>query len=151
MRPEAEAREIFIVDHIGSNIPPLMMDGGKVRRVITHLLMNSLKFTHFGGWVELTVRWDERTRGLTIQVADNGEGIAPEHQDKVFDKFFRVKEHQGDRVFSSGLGLAYCRMVAEAHGGSIEVESTVGKGSQFTLQIPAPLATVTENTYMLAA
>jgi signal transduction histidine kinase len=74
---------------------------------------------------------------LVLSVADTGEGIPGQDLDRIFDKFGQSDCRKAGRKMSTGLGLTFCRMVAEAHGGSIRVRSELGKGSTFTVEIPA--------------
>ena len=71
-----------------------------------------------------------------ISVADQGVGIPKEERKKIFEKFYRVRAARGEEKRGSGLGLTLVKHIVEAHGGTIEVESELGKGSKFTLQIP---------------
>lgn len=137
VEPMAKVRETTLSIEVEHDIPRIRLDSGKMRRVITNLLTNAVKFSHSGAWIDLRVRWDRPRRRLLISVADTGEGIPLEYHKKIFDKFFRVKTEQGDRQLSTGLGLTFCKMIVEAHGGTIRVESEVGKGSTFTVEIPA--------------
>ena len=71
-----------------------------------------------------------------VSVRDTGTGIAPEHVDKIFDRFFRIDQSRSRELGGTGLGLAIARLLAELQGGRIEVDSTVGVGSTFTLWLP---------------
>lgn len=114
--------------------PPLRADAEKLRRVIINLLGNAVKFTPDGGTI--TVGVSPADGGLIISVTDTGPGIPAEYLDRIFDKFAQV-ENQGMKKNSTGLGLTFCKLVAEAHGGRIWVESTVGEGSRFAVFLPA--------------
>jgi two-component system, sensor histidine kinase and response regulator len=106
-----------------------------VARVVQNLVSNALKFTPAGG--EIRVGVDPGEHGIRIWVADNGPGIAHEHRDKIFEKFGRVETQGADRVRGMGLGLAFCKLAVEAHGGRIGVDSEAGKGSVFWFVVPA--------------
>lgn len=109
-------------------------DKDVIQRVITNLLSNALRFTPEAGEVRIAVsRQDSAAR---LVVADNGPGIKPEHHTKIFEKFGALDK--GARGYSTGLGLAFCRLAVEAHGGRIGVESAPGKGSAFWFTLPAP-------------
>jgi len=117
--------------------PPFMIsDRQKVKQVIVNLLSNALKFTHQGG-IEIGVELDPATRMSSITVLDTGIGIAPEHHDKIFEDFRQVDDSPSRQYGGTGLGLAICRRLASALGGRITLHSTLGKGSTFTLTIPA--------------
>ena len=71
-----------------------------------------------------------------IKVVDNGIGIAPQEQQKIFDKFYRVPSPENERIVGTGLGLALVSHIVEAHLGRLEIESTLGKGSTFSIYLP---------------
>ena len=106
-----------------------------LQRLLTILLDNALHYTQPGGSVSLRVA---RQDGCVLfTVADTGIGIAPEHQPRVFDRFYRVDRTRGCAVRGSGLGLALARWIAEKHGTTVSLESTVGKGSSFSFGLSA--------------
>jgi signal transduction histidine kinase len=109
-------------------------DPALIRRVVGNLLGNALKFTPASGSITLTVtRVDGRP---FIEVADTGPGIPPDFIGRVFDKFSQAGEGRAKKRYSTGLGLAFCKLAVEAHGGTIGVASEVGAGSRFTFQLP---------------
>jgi two-component system, sensor histidine kinase and response regulator len=109
-------------------------DPDLVTRVIQNLLANAFKFTPQAGEITLTIEpYDDHVRA---SVRDNGSGIPEEFRDKVFDKFCQVDARQKGHQYSTGLGLTFCKLAVEAHGGSIGVESDVGKGSTFWFELP---------------
>jgi signal transduction histidine kinase len=112
----------------------LRADPDLLRRVVVNLLGNAIKFTPQGGHITLAARTDEQ--GLTFSVADDGPGIPPEDQGRIFEKFGQAQARQEGHKHSTGLGLTFCQMVAEAHGGRVWLESEVGKGSTFYVLIP---------------
>jgi len=109
-------------------------DPDLLRRVVVNLLGNAIKFARSGGRIRLSARTDES--GLTLSVADNGPGIPPEDQKRVFEKFGQAQSRQEGHKHSTGLGLTFCQMVAQAHGGRIWLDSKVGEGSTFHVRIP---------------
>ena len=115
--------------------PIVRSDRQKVKQIVVNLLSNALKFTHQGA-VEIAVRLDPHRRVASVAVTDTGIGIAPEHQERIFEDFRQVDEAPTRQYGGTGLGLAICRRLANALLGRISVESHVGKGSTFTLTIP---------------
>jgi signal transduction histidine kinase len=112
----------------------IQADPDLLRRVVVNLLGNAIKFTRSGGRIRLSAHTD-RT-GLTFSIADNGPGIPPEDQRRIFEKFGQAQARQEGHKHSTGLGLTFCEMVAKAHGGRIWLDSTVGEGSTFYVWIP---------------
>jgi two-component system sensor histidine kinase/response regulator len=105
-----------------------------IRRVVANLVGNALKFTPEVGQVRVTMRSGERD--VEVAVADTGRGIPPEHQQRIFEKFGQVGGPADRARHSAGLGLTFCKMAVEAHGGIIGVNSVVGKGSTFWFRLP---------------
>ena len=109
-------------------------DAALIRRVVSNLLGNALKFTPSSGRITLTVaRADGRP---SVEVSDTGPGIPPDFIGRVFDKFSQAGEGRAKKRYSTGLGLAFCKLAVEAHGGAIGVTSEVGVGSRFSFQLP---------------
>jgi len=105
-----------------------------LERVVTNLLMNALQHTPEQGEIVLTVS-EEKTWTL-ITVADTGPGIPKEHHETIFQKFGRVSTPETERGASAGLGLTFCKLAVDAHGGSIHVESIPGEGACFSVRLP---------------
>ncbi len=111
-------------------------DADKLIRALVNLLGNAIKFTPTNGRIVASVSGGEGA--IMFSVRDTGRGIAPADHQRIFDRFVRVgRDSDGDGGRSSGLGLAFCKMVAGAHGGEITVESELGQGSTFCLRVPA--------------
>lgn len=117
---------------IGDDLPLLTCDADMILRVITNLMENAVKYTPMGGSITLNARLT--AEGVRISVNDSGPGIAPQMQGKIFEKFSRVKYKDAPK--GVGLGLAFCRLAVEAHGGRIWVESEPGQGSSFIFMLP---------------
>ncbi len=112
----------------------VFLDHDLIRRVMINLLSNALKFTPRGGEIKILAKMgDDR---LTVAVQDSGSGIPEELQAKIFEKFGQAELRQENRRYSTGLGLTFCRMVVEAHGGKIGVSSQMGQGSRFEFVLP---------------
>lgn len=133
------------VEHLTEKLRLLVTDetdGSSVRcdreliqRVLQNLIHNAIKYTPQQGTIELIFEQDEDF--LRFSVEDEGPGVAPENQIRVFDKFFRIGADTGEhRRYSTGLGLAFCRLAVEAHGGEIGVESDGESGSVFWFTLP---------------
>jgi heavy metal sensor kinase len=109
-------------------------DADSLQRLLTILLDNAVRYTMPGGAVHLQV---VHQRGRVVfNVRDTGIGIAPEHQTRVFDRFYRVDRARGGGSRGAGLGLALAKWIAEKHGTSVSVESMIGKGSVFGVALP---------------
>ena len=105
-------------------------DLSRLTEVMNHLLANAVKFTMQGS---ITVGYDEPAgKRLRIWVRDTGKGVAPEHHERIFERFFKVDEY----IPGAGLGLSICRTMAYSLGGDVGVESTLGEGSTFWFEIP---------------
>jgi signal transduction histidine kinase len=133
--PLAEDRSHEIALDLDPGCQPVQADQEKLTRTVVNLLANAVKFAPPGGHVRLSSRCDQG--GLTFAVSDDGPGIPPEYHQRIFDKFQQVESRKAGQQHSTGLGLTFCKMVAEAHGGRIWVESEAGKGSTFSVFIPA--------------
>lgn len=140
VRPLASNRHVALDVEGAEPLEPVMLDEEKVERLLVNLLGNAIKFTPSGGAVTLRSAWDGDRGRLTLAVTDTGEGIPPEDLEKIFDKFGQAARRTAGRKMSTGLGLTFCKLVAEAHGGTITVRSEVGAGSTFTIEIPAKVA-----------
>jgi two-component system, sensor histidine kinase and response regulator len=119
---------------IAVDAKPLRGDRGLLRRVFGNLFQNAL--THSGSPVELRVSVREDRRGVLFTVADSGTGIPREYQEVIFRKFHRIPRPNDSHVRGSGLGLAFCRIAVEAHGGRIWVQSEEGEGAAFHVLLP---------------
>jgi len=123
----------FLID-FPSGFPIVDADPGRIEQVLRNLLDNAVKYSPREGLV--VVRGEVREDEVVIGVADQGVGIAPEHLNRLFEKFFRVKSGLGHHVVGSGLGLPIARTIVESHGGRIWAESKVGQGSTFYFTLP---------------
>ena len=119
-------------------LPGLKSDRQKVKQIVLNLLSNALKFTP-AGFVKIGASYDPKTRNISIAVSDSGVGIGPDDQMKVFEDFRQLDNSPARGFGGTGLGLSICRRLSQMLGGTIELESTLGKGSTFTLRLPARL------------
>ena len=109
-------------------------DMDRMDQVLTNLIDNASRYTQPGDTI--SVKTDEDDRSHILSIADTGTGIAPEHLQQVFDRFYKVDASRKRGKQGTGLGLFICKMIIEEHGGTIEVESQVGKGTTFIIKLP---------------
>jgi PAS domain S-box-containing protein len=122
-----------LINSVTANLPLISVDVDLLRRVLQNLIGNAIKFTPAGGHITLEAQIDAaNSQQLLISVKDDGPGILPDLQTRLFQKFVSGRV----RGRGSGLGLAFCRLVVEAHGGRIWAESTLGSGSIFRFTLP---------------
>ena len=131
-RPLADDKYVRIRLALADDIPPLYIDADMIERVLINLLDNAIKYSPDYGIV--TVSTASSGTEVYVRVKDTGPGIPPEAQSIVFDKFARLKRHNMPR--GVGLGLAFCKLAVDAHGGRIWVKSDERNGSTFTFALP---------------
>ncbi len=119
----------------GNDIPPVLADGFQLERVIANLVSNALNYTPKGGTITVSTHCEGQMCACTVK--DTGIGIPQEALPRIFERFYRGCRSQELGIDGTGLGLAIAQEIAEAHGGKIEVQSEVGRGSVFTLWVPA--------------
>ena len=120
-----------LVSEIAPELPAFAADEKKITRTLVNLIGNAVKFTGAGTVTVLAARGDDENVRFIIR--DTGQGIAPEAFETIFDKFSQLDPHS---KIGTGLGLAFCKLAVEAHGGRISVASTLGVGSSFTFELP---------------
>jgi two-component system sensor histidine kinase VicK len=135
LKVQAEQRKIDVELDVQPDLPRLMAEEGLIRSVAKNLIGNAIKFSHDGGHVHIWVSADDGN--LQFSVEDNGIGIPEDAIPHLFTKFFRVQSPAVAELEGTGLGLALAREAVVAHGGDIEVQSTLGKGTRFTVIFPA--------------
>jgi signal transduction histidine kinase len=118
----AEKKRVSIRMDIARDMPVVIIDAEKVRRILENLISNAIKFVDEGGLVQVGARYDFDVRVLTLTVEDDGCGIKPEDRPFVFDRFTQGHDSTAHRSGGSGLGLAVVRELAELHGGTVELE-----------------------------
>lgn len=123
-----------IIVNFPENLPIVDGDPERIAQVLRNLLDNAAKYSPHGGII--VVRGELADTEVIISVADQGIGIAPEHLNRLFDKFFRVRSRDTRRTTGSGLGLPIARSLVEAYGGRIWAESQLGRGSTFYFTLP---------------
>jgi two-component system, sensor histidine kinase and response regulator len=130
----AKEKELTLACEVAPGVGTLPADEEKLRRIMVNLLGNALKFTPRGGSITIEAKPDGDC--LRFGVRDTGEGIPKEAFARIFEKFGQVETRKAGRKMSTGLGLTFCKLAAEAHGGRIWVESELGVGSTFYFTIP---------------
>lgn len=144
--PLAKEKGGQLVLTMASEILPVSGDKLHIANAINNLLDNALKYVEKAPHIEISLTLINQKSGvfssksnknhICIQVKDNGIGIAPEHQKKVFTQFYRVPTGNLHNVKGFGIGLHYVKLIAEAHGGTVAVSSTPGHGSTFSITLP---------------
>lgn len=158
LAPIAEGKDVRLTCTVAPNVPLSMADWEKLRRILENLVNNAIKYTHRGGFVRLTIGFedgetdshsesekadtnapdgeDAAAGWIVMRVADDGMGIAPEELDQIFEPYKQAGQSANRRYRGTGLGLAVVRDLTELHGGTVTVESRVKEGSTFTVRIP---------------
>jgi signal transduction histidine kinase len=129
----AQRRDIALQVQAGA-LPEINVDPERMAQVLGNLLSNALRHTPEGGQIVLSAR--QQVNGLQLAVQDSGEGIAPEDLPHVFDRFYRGDASRQQQEGESGLGLAIAKSIIEAHGGTIAVQSELGRGTTFVMLLP---------------
>jgi PAS domain S-box-containing protein len=149
---ELSARDkgVTMVIDIAQNFPRLYADAVRIQQVLRNLISNALHFTPKGETVTVSASVEDYTASpeslsdedqlvVKLQVRDTGSGIAPEYQERIFERFYQIADTNSSRS-GQGLGLAIVKMIVELHNGSVTVESTPGHGSTFTCILPCLLS-----------
>jgi signal transduction histidine kinase len=142
-RPEIESKGVTVETDFPAPAPAVHGDAAALRSALQNLISNAVKYGGDARWVRITAQPSAPTRGrsgssyVSISVADKGLGIAAEDRKHIFEPFYRGREAVSRQIQGSGLGLNLVARIAEAHGGRVEVTSEPGKGSVFTLVLPA--------------
>jgi signal transduction histidine kinase len=129
----ARARDVVLEAAAGERVV-VVGDRETLKRAVGNLLDNAIRHSPAGGRVVLSA--DVNGEWASVRVADEGDGIAAEHHERIFDRFYRVDEARTRSAGGSGLGLAIVRQIAEAHGGRVELTSAPGEGTNVALRLP---------------
>jgi two-component system phosphate regulon sensor histidine kinase PhoR len=119
---------------IENSLPKIRVDRDGLEQAILNLLDNAMKYSGDSRQIDLTLKREDSH--AVVQVADRGRGIPPEEQERIFEKFYRVSVGNGARIPGTGLGLSLVSHLVKTHEGRVEVESTPGKGSTFSIYLP---------------
>jgi signal transduction histidine kinase len=116
--------------------PNVLANPDHIKAIWTHLLSNAIRYTPEGGRIALSLQTDQEQGQVIGTVSDTGIGIAVGHIPRIFEDFYRTEEAKAMQETGTGLGLPIVQQVAEMYGGTVEVESAVGRGSTFRFILP---------------
>lgn len=140
VNPQFQQRRITLTQQVQPNLSIIDIDLQKISQVLMNLLSNALKFTRSGGSVTVIAQQPQRPQGvkssIQISVKDNGIGIGKEELSYIFDRYKQASSAQVTKTKGTGLGLAICKLVVEAHGGTISAESEPGVSTVFSFTLP---------------
>ena len=135
VRPAARReRQVTVVTDVSPELPPALADRQRVGQILGNLVRNAVRHTPEGGLV--SVRAERQDGRAVLTVEDTGAGIPSDQLPRVFDRFYRLDEARAREHGGAGLGLAIVRELAEAMGGQVRAESTLGVGSKFSVSLP---------------
>ncbi|MCI9545232.1 MAG: response regulator [Lachnospiraceae bacterium] len=155
VQPQIKAKKqnfnVQIYDIITENV---CCDSVRMNQMLLNLLSNAIKFTNEGGTIEFSMSQEPSPKGdeyvrIHLRVKDNGIGIAPEFMEKIFESFSREDDKRVQRTEGSGLGMAITKYIVDSMGGSIDVQSELGKGTQFSIVLDLEVAPVQEADMVL--
>ena len=134
LKSMAEEKNISLILDSPEDLPTIKGNKVSIGEVFNNLISNGIKYNKEGGWVKISLF--EADDYISVTVSDNGMGIDNEHLSKIFDEFYRVDGRRNAPVKGSGLGLSIVKKMVNAHGGTIDLESEIGKGSVFKIDFP---------------
>lgn len=129
-----DADGVLIKENIENNLPMLMLDAEAYEQALLNLLDNAVKYSREEKVIEISARLQDDS--IIVAVSDHGIGIGKKDSEKIFEKFYRCPIPDGRKIPGSGIGLTLVKEIIEAHGGTIKVESEIGKGTTFILSFP---------------
>jgi CheY-like chemotaxis protein/nitrogen-specific signal transduction histidine kinase len=144
VHPQALKKKLVLEALIDPGAAFVKLDAGKIKQVMYNLVSNAVKFTPDGGRIDIA--GSAEGRDLVLSVSDTGVGIADEDAAHIFDEFYQVDGSYTRKHEGTGLGLALVKNLVEMHGGSVTVESAPGKGSRFSVRLPAAVSSSVEET-----
>lgn len=137
---DAERAGVDVQVEVEADLPPLVGDAPSLRSAVQNLLGNAVKYAGDDRWVRVRVSRASAAAGAEVHIAveDHGQGLDADERRQVFEPFFRGKHAVANQIQGSGLGLSLVRRIVDAHGGRVELASEPGRGSTFTICLPAP-------------
>ena len=147
MQWDASARNIKIIAKEKGKIPQIMGDKNELTQVFCNLIGNSIKYGDADSSITVTIQQSELIpkdainyrslkKAISVTIVDQGKGIPEEHIPRLTERFYRVDQGRSGKVKGTGLGLAIVKHILKRHQGALSIESTVGKGSTFTVFLP---------------
>jgi len=133
MLPHARNKQVQLTTEVEADLPPAIYDSDRMMQVLTNLISNAIKFTPETGTVSVSAQ--RRAEEVVLRISDTGMGIPKEALPKIFNRFYRV-HRPGKEIKGTGLGLAIVHKIVAGHGGRIDVESEVDKGTTFSVVLP---------------
>ena len=135
LRFPLEQQGFTVLFHAADDVPMVHCDADAVQQAVLNLVSNAIKYSNRDSRID--VRVEHREGAVAIVIRDYGAGIAPQHQLRLFEAFYRAPTAENDVIPGTGLGLPLVLHVVQGHGGRVTVESEVGSGSTFTMMLPA--------------
>lgn len=140
LEKELQKYRILVEKEI-SSVPIILGSAGQLQRLLLNLITNARQAIKENGTIRIVVKHEAKTNSVVLTVRDNGSGIPKDVLPKIFDRFFTTKSGpDASGKGGTGLGLSACKQIIDEHRGRIRVESTVGKGTAFTIRFPAAAA-----------
>lgn len=142
LRPLADEKEILIGCTLAKKLPEIVVDADRISQVLYNILVNAIRYSPSRERVQVTtnIMENKEQQFLKISIEDNGPGISPEDLPYIFDHFYRGDKSRDRKSGGSGIGLAIVKQLVENHGGQVQVESLVGRGSVFHVLLPVEQA-----------
>jgi two-component system phosphate regulon sensor histidine kinase PhoR len=140
MRPYAEERGVLLKSEIRSQKSELDVDGRAIQQALVNLIDNAIKHSPKDSSVSVQIEGstlNHQPSTINLSVTDSGPGIPASEHEKIFERFYRLGSELRRETQGVGIGLSIVKHVVEAHGGRVRVESEVGKGSRFTIELPS--------------